>query len=83
LRANSIRYFGCVRWFYHCQLQMQQNSISSRIVWYHINSHAPLRFWVPGAFLFSMIRQYPPFPESYRNLMWISILLCWFLIFNC
>jgi hypothetical protein len=82
---NSIRSFLPVPWFYHRQLQIQQNSISFRIVWCQIHSHSRLRFWVMDDFLFSVIREYPAFPAFpglSRSLMWISILLSWFLIFS-
>jgi hypothetical protein len=82
LRANSMRSFGPISWFSHDQLRMQQNLISFRIVWCHIYSQARLRFWVIGAFLFSVIREYPAFPELYRSIISIFILLSWFLIFS-
>jgi hypothetical protein len=53
LAVNSTRYLDLVPWFSHCQSQIEQSSISFKIVWCHIHAHRPGICWVPGAFLCS------------------------------
>jgi hypothetical protein len=81
LHPNSIRYFVYVPWSAHRQLQIQRNSISFRIVWYHVHSQILFRFWATVGFLFNLIRESLVFPGSYRSLMWIPISLTWLLVF--